>query len=196
MNSAFTDALARMATECAQRDAEVDMHAAAAQGVTVETFREERRLRIAAEQADQERAAAEVRAERDRAWDNYEQILQHAFPLPFRFDLVYVMRVDSLSASSQSANGTTRATVMHIRVLEPVDRDRIRRESGTILCGAGKRAFDLAGVNRNECNTAPRAGAFGSHVTCPRCSAIVLRWTNPVSRDTIKSNSTTSVPGQ
>jgi hypothetical protein len=69
------------------------------------------------------------------------------------------MRLSGLSARS-SGTGTNRASIVHLIVLGPLERERLRRTPGQFLCDARLEPFDVS------------YQPIDTPISCPRCRRI------------------------
>lgn len=176
------DLLAKHVEEWRQREAE---EMAASQCISIERARAlldgEREAEAKAVRQEQEREAAmrKTRKEKERAEEaERRRVFGQLMGLDCQAHIGHVMSMGGLSASS-AGNGTTRATVWHVVIDSEMQKGRLKREAGDLLCRKkstfGERTMGVTGRDDWEASVPLWESC---DVTCPRCREILERLRN------------------
>ena len=117
-------------------------------------------LEAAQAKAATERHAREV-ARRAEALREAAAAFNSRIQIPVAWDVAYKTVLSGLLEHSMG-NGANKATVDHIRLLEPLSDGRLKREAGDLLCGTKASLWIADGNN--------------AKVTCKACLKLAQRW--------------------
>lgn len=128
-------------------------------GMTAEEYRQhvEERTRAVREEIE-----AQAAREREREV-NEESELGRKLGLGVRVRPAIAMRLSGLQMGSRNQNGAASNTVVHLYLLEPFERGRLKRESYRFLCRPAPFGFDVSSYGINE------------PITCPKCLELIAR---------------------
>lgn len=117
-------------------------------------------------------AEKEARRQRLNALRERDEAFNRRIRLPVRWEVAIKDRVGSLLEGSRG-DGRTRATVEHIRLLEPLVSGRLMRPKGAFLCAAAKGNY----ANQGPSTAYDGEGdAYQPAVSCTACLKAAARW--------------------
>lgn len=156
-----------------------DTEEAAKQGLSVEAFREARRLEEDARERHIAALKKQADAEKLKVETEYREHFGRSLGLPVAAHVGHIIRLAGLSETSMGS-GTVRNTVQHVVLDADFERGRLSRKRGDLLCRSAKtvgrrKSMAISGTGDWHPSDLAEDGWHDTPVTCEACKEVLAR---------------------